>query len=300
MIQSYNEKVTYYENLKEKWSEISSVYEDELAKRHAADVLGANWEEQVLNGNIGTLERFRKDYVSLQQAIADTAWNAANERVKAANKALEAEQSATPTGTGNSGNVEAPVWYDNETKIVKTDERSNNKWRTISKYGKGTKSATPGIHEIAENAPEIVRNNDGTAFLAKEHQLHDFEGGERVYNPSETKQLVEGTKSNVPIGDTSVGNTPIDKINSLQNPDYLRLLQVVEDGLLAPLENSGFIRNAVSVKQPNLQSIQQTVNVTVNNTFPNVTNSGGYEQFNKNMTRFLSGAKLASLTFKNR
>lgn len=331
LIQSYNEKVTYYENLKEKWSDIANAYQQSVDARNAAALLGANWETDVLSGNLKVLENYKTDYVALQNEIVKTAEYAANARIKASNAANAAEASSgqhSPINIPPVNNNDNTVDYDKiriplEDAILRTSdiaaaEKKRKKelekkhrsssggslWgvpaRVNKAYGKGTKSATPGIHEIAENAPEIVRNNDGTAFLAKEHQLHDFEGGERVYNSSETKQLMDGTKSNIPVGNTSVGNTPINKINSLQNPDYLRLLQVVEDGLLAPLENGGFIRSAVSVKQPNLQSIQQTVNVTVNNTFPNVTNSGGYEQFNKNMTRFLSGAKLASLTFKNR
>ena len=72
------------ESYKEKWNEISGVYEEQQNKLIAAEILGADWESQVLNGRLDTLRNFTEQYISLQQAQADAAANAARIKAEAA------------------------------------------------------------------------------------------------------------------------------------------------------------------------------------------------------------------------
>ena len=105
LIDSYNEKIEYYENLKNQWNSVTSAYEDEMNKQYAAQIIGANWESDVLNGRLGTLDNFKNQYISIQQAIADAAWASANEQIKAAQAASDSanEQIKSSSPGGNHG-----------------------------------------------------------------------------------------------------------------------------------------------------------------------------------------------------
>lgn len=75
------------ERYKDKWNNIQKQHEIDINKMHAKDVLGQNWEADVLSGRIDTLNNFANNYFNIQKAIADAAWNSANEQIKAAQAA---------------------------------------------------------------------------------------------------------------------------------------------------------------------------------------------------------------------
>lgn len=99
LIKSFEEKKSYYEQLKEQWNSISSAYENAVNEQYAAQLMGANWEKNVLSGRLDVLEDFKNKYIGIQQAIAD----AAREAAKAQYEAGQAVGSAQvpSTGTGN-------------------------------------------------------------------------------------------------------------------------------------------------------------------------------------------------------
>ena len=84
LIKSLEEKKEYYEELKKQWQEITSVYEDNINKQYADQVLGANWEAEVLAGRVKTLEDFKNSYISIQEQIKQAAIDSANAQAKAA------------------------------------------------------------------------------------------------------------------------------------------------------------------------------------------------------------------------
>lgn len=83
-IVSLEEKKEIYSDLKEQWAEITDVYENSVEDQLADQVLGANWESDILSGRIDVLNDFKNQYISTQQTIADAAWNSSNEQIKAA------------------------------------------------------------------------------------------------------------------------------------------------------------------------------------------------------------------------
>ena len=97
LIKSFEEKKSYYEQLKEQWNAISSAYEDAVNEQYAAQLMGANWEKDVLSGRLDVLEDFKKKYIDIQQAIRD----AAREAEKAQYEAAQAVGSAQVPSTGN-------------------------------------------------------------------------------------------------------------------------------------------------------------------------------------------------------
>lgn len=116
LIKSYNEKVDYYNKLKEQWQSITDEYDKQRNAQYASQVLGANWENDVLNGRLSTLDGFRTQYISVQQAIADAQWQSANEQIKAlqaladaawasANEQINAAKEAQKAASGSTGSA---------------------------------------------------------------------------------------------------------------------------------------------------------------------------------------------------
>ena len=127
-IKSLEEKKEIYQQLKDQWNSISSEYENQMNRQYAAQLLGANWEQDVLNGRLYVLNNFRNQYIAIQQAIADAAWQSAQAQIQAA-QAAQSTQSGGSGGGGTSGggtapsptpNQNVPVW------VVKDNSTGNN------------------------------------------------------------------------------------------------------------------------------------------------------------------------------
>ena len=107
LINSYNEKVEYYQDLKEQWNSISSAYEEQLNRQHAAEILGANWEADILSGRLSTLESFKNSYIAIQQQITQAAIDSANAQANASNIASSGSGGgggSSYSGGSSSGN----------------------------------------------------------------------------------------------------------------------------------------------------------------------------------------------------
>lgn len=100
LIKSFEEKKSYYEQLKEQWNSISSAYENAVNEQYATQLMGANWEKDVLSGRLDILEDFKKKYIDIQQAIADAAREAAKAQYEAAQAVGSAQVPSTGTGNG--------------------------------------------------------------------------------------------------------------------------------------------------------------------------------------------------------
>ena len=103
LIASYEEKIEYYEMLKEQWTSLSDEYSNNVEDMYAKQLLGQQWETDVLNGRIQTLNDFRNEYNRIQQAISDMAWNSANAQIAAQNAIKEAEATKAKTSGGSNG-----------------------------------------------------------------------------------------------------------------------------------------------------------------------------------------------------
>lgn len=77
LIESYNQKVDYYNKLKEQWTSITDAYKQAQEDQYATMVLGAQWESNVLNSRLDTLNKFKNEYIAIQQQIVNAALEAA-------------------------------------------------------------------------------------------------------------------------------------------------------------------------------------------------------------------------------
>lgn len=145
---SYEEKVDYYNNLKQQWEDCTSKYDDEMNKLYASQILGANWESEVLSGRLQTLTNFTSEYEKLCQRQADAAVNAANTEVQASKNAAAGITSTSSSvassgggGGSSSSTSSAPkVTYDKNNNPNKPALKSNDYWtyEKLSKKGYST------------------------------------------------------------------------------------------------------------------------------------------------------------------
>lgn len=212
LIKSYNEKVNYYNKLKEQWQSITDEYNTQMNAQYASQVLGANWENDVLNGRLSTLDGFRTQYISVQQAIADAQWQSANEQIKAlqaladaawasANEQINAAKEAQKAASGSTGsagsvgsayNVSGMISAGAPTSVINkitgnksntsaaatADQRKNNSHIIMSNEQKKTIAASKkranNIRKYANGGVVKIKPDDLLADLAKQHGEDGF------------------------------------------------------------------------------------------------------------------------------
>lgn len=310
MIASYEEKVEYFEKLKEEWSSITTAYEKSVEDQYVAMLLGQNWESDVLNGRLDVLGSFKESYISIQQAIADAAWASANAQIEAA----KAAQAAANGSTGSApviggGNNTSPttsesyevldeygktmVRYYGENAASRAEEYKNSLDDAIhdldkikiQTYATGTKNAKRGLNLVGEEGTETYIDNDGNVSLVTKPTLIPMEGGETVKNASETKELLNEDNL-VPLADILSGKVPL----TLKRNDGVLLAKPQQtDFMNALMSNSAVIKPNINL--PNYsqlsnvitkpQSIQQHNQFNV--TLPNITDSSKAEKLFKEL-----------------
>lgn len=161
---SYEEKVDYYNNLKQQWADCTSKYDDEMNKLYASQVLGANWESEVLNGRLQTLTNFTSEYEKLCQRRADAAVNAANVEVQASKNAAagvtSTSSSVASSGGGSSSGGSSSssstsstpkVTYDKNNNPNKPAQKSKDYW-TYEKLSSGYSTSGQASSHISDYA----------------------------------------------------------------------------------------------------------------------------------------------------
>lgn len=212
LIKSYNEKVNYYNKLKEQWQSITDEYNTQMNAQYASQVLGANWENDVLNGRLSTLDGFRTQYISVQQAIADAQWQSANEQIKAlqalanaawasANEQINAAKEAQKAASGSTGsagsvgsayNVSGMISAGAPTSVINkitgkksntsaaatADQRKNNSNIIMSNEQKKTIAASKkranNIRKYANGGVVEINPDDLLTDIAKQHGEDGF------------------------------------------------------------------------------------------------------------------------------
>lgn len=212
LIKSYEEKKNYYDKLKSEWSALSDEYENKQNELLASQVLGANWENDVLNGRLSTLDGFRTQYISVQQALADAQWQSANEQIKAlqaladaawasANEQINAAKEAQKAASGSTGsassvgsayNVSGMISAGAPTSVINkitgnksntsaaatADQRKNNSNIIMSNEQKKTIAASKkranNIRKYSNGGVVKINPDDLLTNLAKQHGEDGF------------------------------------------------------------------------------------------------------------------------------
>lgn len=137
----------------EAWGEVSSKLQNAIEDQRAAQILGQDWEKQILDQRLDTLQNFTDQYVALQQAQKD-AYLAAR----------QAEANAALSGGGST-----------VTKTVRTDNNNNNNG-----------GLTPNQVAAQKNLEEQKKNNAGST----RYTITGYGGS--YGSPSEAQAVING------------------------------------------------------------------------------------------------------------
>lgn len=179
---SYEEKVDYYNNLKQQWEDCTSKYDDEKNKLYASQILGANWEAEILSGRQQTLANFTSEYEKFCQRQADATVNAYNTEVQAAKNAAAGIASVSSSvassgggsssggSSGGSSSSTHKVTYDKNNNPNKPALKSNDYWtyEKLSKKGYSTSGqASSHISDYASKGANGFTQIGNKYFIVK-------------------------------------------------------------------------------------------------------------------------------------
>lgn len=68
--------------------------------------------------------------------------------------------------------------------------------KSLFGYATGTDNAMRGLKPVAERGPELIKSRDGSMQLAMSNSLHEFKGGEKVYDAVQTKRILKDMNKN--------------------------------------------------------------------------------------------------------
>ena len=261
LIDSYNEKIEYYEDLKAQWEDISDIYQREVDDQLITQALGANGEADILAGRLETLNAFKEQYLAAQQALADAAWASANEQIKAAQ---EAEKGANGT-TGDSPDI-------------------TNETPATPQYLSPSKTNVERIAEdLAQFADDFesgsTKSGGGAPALDKRLRLQAYAKG-GIINDENSSGALDWLAKLLGEDHTVVVGNGERVLSSKDNQAYEKLLD-----LSSRIQPNIPDVNVNPFDYTKIRSENREMNVTqnINITLPNVTNTSGYDKLVKEL-----------------
>lgn len=168
LIDSYNEKVKYYEKLKDQWSDIADAYESAMEDQYAAMVLGASWESDILDGRLDVLNRFKDEYIAIQNAITEAAKNSA--------QAQAAAQSAGTSGGSTGGNTGGASNTGGTTTTTAPDSAKTQKYATYKHISEGFSSNGQAQSQIVPLGGDGVVQYGNKWYVYKKIRTYNSNG----------------------------------------------------------------------------------------------------------------------------
>lgn len=304
LIDSYQEKVDYYNKLKEQWNEISSAYEKEQQRMYAAQILGANWEKDVLDGRLDVLNQFRDQYLEIQRQMTQAALDGARAR----NNAVASEGSGSGGSSGGGGSTPA---------------QNQQAYHVLHLVGGYSTSGEASSRISSFNGKGVYKYKDGKWYVYKEEDYSNLSFGSKSEADDYIKKhLSPAGRFLVKYYHNGLENGLVDFNKKDSNFDLVQKYGLKKYEVPAILKQGEAVMNQEQIKNlgealrsiPTAATLYTTPDYTkmlsslktnntpvmvtqsVNITLPNVTNNSGYE----NLTRELNRLKLDAYQFANR
>lgn len=298
LIDSYQEKVDYYNKLKEQWSDISSAYEKEQQRMYAAQILGANWEKDVLDGRLDVLSQFRDQYLEIQRQMTQAALDGARAR----NDAAASGGTGGSGGSSGGGGGSTPI-------------QNQQAYHVLHLVGGYSTSGEASSKISSFNGKGVYKYKDGKWYVYKEEDYSNLSFGSKSEADDYIKKhLSPAGKFLVKYYHNGLENGLVDFSKKDSNFDLVQKYGLKKYEVPAILKQSEAVMNQEQIKNlgealraiPTAATLYTTPDYTkmlsslktnntpvmvtqsVNITLPNVTNNSGYE----NLTRELNRLKL--------
>lgn len=306
LIDSYQEKVDYYNKLKEQWSDISSAYEKEQQRMYAAQILGANWEKDVLDGRLDVLSQFRDQYLEIQRQMTQADLDGARAR----NDAAASGGTGGSGGSSGGGGGSTPI-------------QNQQAYHVLHLVGGYSTSGEASSKISSFNGKGVYKYKDGKWYVYKEEDYSNLSFGSKSEADDYIKKhLSPAGKFLVKYYHNGLENGLVDFSKKDSNFDLVQKYGLKKYEVPAILKQGEAVMNQEQIKNlgealraiPTAATLYTTPDYTkmlsslktnntpvmvtqsVNITLPNVTNNSGYE----NLTRELNRLKLDAYQFANR
>lgn len=306
LIDSYQEKVDYYNKLKDQWNEISSAYEKEQQRMYAAQILGANWEKDVLDGRLDVLSQFRDQYLEIQRQMTQAALDGARAR----NDAAASGGTGGSGGSSGGGGGSTPI-------------QNQQAYHVLHLVGGYSTSGEASSKISSFNGKGVYKYKDGKWYVYKEEDYSNLSFGSKSEADDYIKKhLSPAGKFLVKYYHNGLENGLVDFSKKDSNFDLVQKYGLKKYEVPAILKQGEAVMNQEQIKNlgealraiPTAATLYTTPDYTkmlsslktnntpvmvtqsVNITLPNVTNNSGYE----NLTRELNRLKLDAYQFANR
>lgn len=141
-------------------------------------------------------------------------------------------------------------------------------------YAKGTRNAEAGIREVSENGDEIILTNDGSAVIAHDRQLWNFNGGETVYTAQESKELIanEGNVEPYAPSISSISGDVLEQIKKLKISDRIDVGDYSLPTIPRVDTDISSTMNALSKVKSTASTVNNNNQFQIELVFPNATN----------------------------
>ncbi len=251
---SLDNQIDALEAYKEQWSEISSVYEEQQNALITAEILGADWEAQVLSGRLATLQEFTHQYIALQQAQANAAAQAAQ---------------VTQSTTGDSTGGRVPQVTSSLTAIGSATEKVFSQ-------------AASTLTSISQKTSQTLLNSK---FKTTVPRYHDGLASGYVGEPNKMDERIK-----LLLAATGDHLTP-GEVPAILKQGELVLTSSQQDNLAATLMRNSMDYGSLAMQDyvaggfdfSKLPGTTQSVVQNINLTLPNITNQTGYENLRKEL-----------------
>lgn len=276
---------------KEQWTDISSAYEEEQENLIAAQIFGQEWESEILDGRLDTLNRFKDDYIAIQQAMADAAYQAAQAIANGEKTTIEdTSKGKTGSSTDEPEHGWAVVDESDPTKQKKFGKTKEQKAKAEAYLRAENKkrAASIGI-DVSKDDPNdpnpewlrLFKNSNVPGFYMKKYHTGLQQGPVKQHSFDENFKLIrrvglgaEEVPAILKVGEAVA--TP-EQIHNLA--DSIRQ-SAMPNLLISPSSNYPFAQNIDHItSSPTQQVINQ--NITLN--CPNVTNHSGVEYIQREL-----------------
>ena len=321
-----DEQIKSLNELSEAWGEVSSTLEREIEDQRAIEIIGQNWEEDILNDRQRVLEDFTNAYVDLQRKQKDAYLEAAG----AGNGNNKDYYKGNPDkDVYEPYNHERKYYYNGKTYSTVTEAEAAKQADVNAAYQKAydeamekhrndpiPDSAKKGLAEkAAREVANKVKNRQikaafgGTDSAKPGETLIGELGSEIVLHKNGTASVVDSpTLMNMKGGEKVFNAEETEKILKSKyvplkkfNPKKFAMLHAFANGTSSPMQSmiaaqavgiaNGLNKGLIATSSMGGQTINQTFNVSL----PNITDSSKatelfreFEQLQRKATQFFN------------
>lgn len=155
-----DEQIEKIQEYIEQWSEVADAYEEAQNEMLASQVLGAQWESEILALRKDVLNQFKNEYIRIQEEMANAALKAAEAQLEAERMLAKGSGSGgSGSGGGNNSGGTSSEKYKYNGKVYNSEQEAKNaRDRDVQKLEEELKSVkNPGNTSAFEAQKNAIK-----------------------------------------------------------------------------------------------------------------------------------------------